>query len=209
MAPVTWYFDFISPYAYFSLLRLPELPATAQVTLQPILFAGVLNHWGQKGPAEIEPKRVWTYQSCVWLAQQRGWPFRMPSRHPFNPLPYLRLSIAAGNKAAAIKTIFDALWTTGVDPADSQVVANLAHKLDVDPARIADAGVKEALRLQTEAAVARGVFGVPTFAIGNRVFWGSDSVDFAAAYLRDPQILCTEEMQRATMLPTGADRLRH
>jgi 2-hydroxychromene-2-carboxylate isomerase len=209
MAPVTWYFDFISPYAYFGLLRLQELPADAQVTLQPILFAGVLNHWGQKGPAEIEPKRVWTYQSCVWLAQQRGWPFRMPARHPFNPLPYLRLAIAARNAPAAIRKIFDALWTTGVDPADGQVIAGLARSLDVDPARMTDQGVKEALRLQTDAAVARGVFGVPTFAIGDRVFWGADSLDFAAAYLRDPQILATAEMQRAAMLPTGADRLRH
>lgn len=208
MAAVTWYFDFVSPFSYFSLLRLSELPDDAKVTLQPILFAGVLDHWGQKGPAEIASKRVWTYQSCVWLAQRHGWLFRMPARHPFNPLPYLRLSIAAANEPAAIRRIFDQLWTTGVDPAEGQVVADLARDLRIDPTRLADQDVKDSLRLQTEQAIARGVFGVPTFAVGEQLFWGSDAVEFVSAYLRDPGILATEEMRRAATLPVGVERLR-
>ena len=126
MSEVTWYFDFVSPYSYFALQSLHRLPAGVSVVLQPVLFAGLLNHWGQKGPAEIEPKRVWTYRSCVWIAQREGWPFRLPARHPFNPLPYLRLAIAAERRPAAIRTIFERLWTRGDDPADPALMTELS-----------------------------------------------------------------------------------
>lgn len=206
MAEVTWYFDFISPYAYFGLQRLSELPADADVTLQPILFAGLLNHWGQKGPAEIPSKRTWTYRSCVWQARQRGWPFRMPAVHPFNPLPYLRLSIAAGNTPEAVRAVFNQLWTTGIDPSDPEVVVGLARTLNVHRSRLADPDVKDSLRLATNRAIELRVFGVPTFAIDDQIFWGSDAADFAAAYLTDPTLLSSEEMIRAATLPMGAER---
>ncbi|MEO1458067.1 MAG: DsbA family protein, partial [Pseudomonadota bacterium] len=82
-----WYFDFISPYAYLQFARLPELPDDVTVTLRPVLFAGLLEHWGQLGPAEIPMKRVHTGMVTRWRAEARGLPFRPPPRHPFNPLP--------------------------------------------------------------------------------------------------------------------------
>ena len=75
--------------------------------------------------------------------------------------------------------------------------------------RLSDVGVKNALRESTEQAVQRGVFGVPSLCIDQYVFWGSDGIDFAAAYLLDPGILATEEMMRAGTLPVGASRLAH
>ena len=207
MRRVTWYFDFISPYSYFSVHTLQRLGLDeAEVQFQPILFAAILNHWGQKGPAEMPTKRTWTYRSCVWWAQQNNMQFRVPAAHPFNPLPYLRLCIAAGNTATAVRTIFDGLWTTGVDPGDPGAVASLAASLNVPLERIADPAVKNALRESTEQAVQRGVFGVPTFAIDEHLFWGNDSVDFAAAYLRDPSIMQTRDMKLIDTLPVGASR---
>ncbi len=206
MATVTWYFDFISPYSYFGLRSLQQLPAGTQVQLQPILFAGLLNHWGQKGPAEIAPKRIWTYRSCIWWAQRNGVPFRMPAAHPFNSLPYLRMSIAAGNTREAIGTLFDALWTSGADPGDPQVIASAARAAGVGMERLADAQVKQSLREATERAAKEGVFGVPTLRIDGELFWGNDAVDFAAAYLRDPAILRTDAMQQAAAMPVGAAR---
>jgi 2-hydroxychromene-2-carboxylate isomerase len=204
---VTWYFDFISPYSYFGLQTLHRLPARATPTLQPILFAGLLNHWGQKGPAEIAPKRLWTYRSCVWIARREGWPFRLPAKHPFNSLPYLRLAIAAGREPDAIRTIFDRLWTRGDDPTDPRLVAELCERLGVPAERLAAQDVKDALRAGTERAAARGVFGVPTLAIGDDMFWGSDALEFALAALDDPSLMSNEEMQRAAQVPSGADRL--
>jgi 2-hydroxychromene-2-carboxylate isomerase len=207
MRRVTWYFDFISPYAYFSLQTLGRLGTEVELDYQPVLLAGLLNHWGQKGPAEIASKRVWTYRSCVWWAQQNNVPFRVPAAHPFNPLSYLRLSIAAGNSPSAVRTIFDGLWTSGVDPADPGAVASLAASLGVPLERIADPTVKSALRESTERAVQKGVFGVPTFAIDDHFFWGNDSLDFVIAYLRDPSIMQTEDMQRIDTLPVGVSRV--
>lgn len=208
MRRVSWYFDFISPYAYFSLHTLDRLGVDeAELHYRPVLFAGVLNHWGQKGPAEIAPKRVWTYRSCVWWAQQNNLPFRVPAAHPFNPLPYLRLCIAAGNSATAVRTIFDGLWTSGVDPADPRAVASLAVSLGVPLERLADPAVKSALRESTERAVEKGVFGVPTFGIDEHLFWGNDSVDFAAAYLRDPAVMHSPEMRLIDTLPVGVSRI--
>jgi 2-hydroxychromene-2-carboxylate isomerase len=134
-------------------------------------------------------------------------PFRVPAAHPFNPLSYLRLSIAAGNSPSAVRTIFDGLWTSGVDPADPGAVASLAASLGVPLERIADPTVKSALRESTERAVQKGVFGVPTFAIDDHLFWGNDSLDFVIAYLRDPSIMQTEDMQRIDTLPVGVSRV--
>jgi hypothetical protein len=101
MSQADWYFDFISPYAYLGLMRLRELPQDLEIRYRPVLFAGLLNHWEQKGPAEIAPKRSWTYRSCTWWASAHGIPFRFPAAHPFNSLPYLRLAIAAGSTGHA------------------------------------------------------------------------------------------------------------
>lgn len=205
--PVVWYFDFISPYAYFGLHTLGRLPRGAALQYRPILFAGLLKHWGQRGPAEIPPKRVWTYRSCIWLARRDQLPFQMPAAHPFNSLPFLRLAIAAGSTPEAIQTIFRSLWTTGADPADPSTISRLADLLAVPLQRLAEPSVKDELRANTDLAIHNGMFGVPSFGIGKEVFWGSDAVDFAAEYLTQPGILEDAEMRRAATLPVAASRL--
>jgi 2-hydroxychromene-2-carboxylate isomerase len=206
MHEADWYFDFISPYSYFGLVRLEELSKDLGIRYRPVLFAGLLNHWGQKGPAEIPAKRSWTHRWCTWWATERGIPFRFPTVHPFNPLPYLRLAIAANNSAQAVRLIFRALWTTGADPSDDRVLTALARSLDVDQLRLSEQDVKDALRFETEQAAARGVFGVPTLIVQGQLFWGADATDFVKAYLADPGIVTTDEMKRVSTLPMGASR---
>ena len=160
----TWYFDVISPFAYLHLQRFSELPADLAIDYKPVLFAGLLNHWGQKGPAEIDAKRRWTYRACQFWADSRGIPFRFPAAHPFNPLHHLRLILACGTTPEAVRRVFEHLWTTGADPADEKAFATLAHSLGIDDlAALGAAEVKDALRRNTEEAAARGIFGVPTF----------------------------------------------
>ncbi len=206
MQQADWYFDFISPYAYLGLLRLNELPPDLEIAYRPVLFAGLLNHWEQKGPAEIPPKRLWTYRSCAWWAARHGVPFRFPAAHPFNSLPYLRLALAAGCSGQAVRRIFAALWTTGADPSDPRLLADLTRSLGLDPAELSRQEVKDALRIGTEHAIAHGVFGVPTLELAGELFWGADATDFVQAYLADPGILSTAEMQRLATLPVGAAR---
>jgi 2-hydroxychromene-2-carboxylate isomerase len=206
MREADWYFDFISPYAYFGLLRLQELGGRLEIRHRPILFAELLKRCGQKGPAEIPAKRLWTYRWCTWWAAEQRIPFRVPAAHPFNPLPYLRLAIATEADRHAIRLIFDTLWTTGVDPGDQAVLASLTERLAIDPARIVASDVKDVLRHETDSAVARGVFGVPTLVIDDQLFWGADATGFAKAYVVDPGIVAAPEMKRLVTVPIGAAR---
>jgi 2-hydroxychromene-2-carboxylate isomerase len=199
---IDWYFDFVSPYSYICLHRLGDLaPATAY---RPVLFAGLLQHWGHKGPAEVEPKRRWTYRWCTWWAEHLGIPFRFPASHPFNPLPHLRLALAAGCTTEVITQIFDAIWTTGREA--SQGFADLCKSLRVHPTKLEAPEIKDALKKSTERAISRGVFGVPTFFVEGELFWGADSIDFLRAYIADPKVINNAEMQRLETLPVGAAR---
>jgi 2-hydroxychromene-2-carboxylate isomerase len=200
---IDWYFDFVSPYSYICLHRLGELPAT-QVCYRPVLFAGLLNHWGQKGPAEIPAKRKWTYRWCTWWANQLGITFRFPAVHPFNPLPYLRLAIAAGSSEAVVRRIFELLWTTGDEALHQRRFDALCAEFGVDAAGLEAA--KETLRKSTSDAAVRGVFGVPSFVIDGEVFWGADAVEFLKAFIEDEAVLHNPEMRRVDNLPVGAAR---
>ena len=206
MRRVTWYFDFVSPFSYLCLARLGELPDDVELDYRPVLFAGLLQHFGQKGPAEIDAKRRWTYRWCQWSAQRLGLPFRFPATHPFNPLHHLRLAIAARSEPAAVKRIFEALWTTGGEPANPEAYAELARELGVDALSAAAPVVKQTLRENTERAAAAGVFGVPSFEADGEIFWGVDSVDLLKAFLADASVLRNAEMSRLDALPVGANR---
>jgi 2-hydroxychromene-2-carboxylate isomerase len=91
------------------------------------MFAGLLKHWGTKGPAEVPSKRLHTYQYCVWSAKHQGMPFRMPARHPFNLLPSQRLLIALGATNPVVEAAFDFIYGQGRDP--EQEFAALADRL--------------------------------------------------------------------------------
>ena len=174
-----WYFDVVSPFAYLQLARFDRLPHDLTVTLRPVLFAGLLGHWGHKGPAEIEAKRLQTYRYSQWRAEREGIVMRFPPVHPFNPLKALRLCIARGCDAATVRAVFDHIWRDGVGIDGEAGWQALARRLGIG-AGDADAlasspEVKEALRRSTGEAVAAGVYGVPTFRIGNELFWGDDA----------------------------------
>jgi len=206
MHSITWYFDFVSPYSYLAFKRLHELPRDVAVELRPVLFAGLLNHFGQKGPAEIDAKRRWTYRWCTWWAKELGIPFRFPASHPFNPLHHLRLAIAAGPSRENVGRIFDALWTSGAEAADPAAFKALAKELGVDEAKLALPEVKDTLRKRTQDAAARGVFGVPTWEVDGELFWGADALGFVNAFLADRAALHNDEMRRADSLPVGTAR---
>jgi 2-hydroxychromene-2-carboxylate isomerase len=204
MASLDWYFDFVSPYSYICLHRLAEVPRP--VNFKPVLFAGLLNHWGQKGPAEIPAKRQWTYRWCTWWAAELDIPFRFPAAHPFNPLPHLRLALACGSAPEAVKRIFGWVWMTGENAADPQRFDALCRELGIEQARLGAEDIKVGLRKNTEEAAARGVFGVPSFAVDGEVFWGADSIGFLNAFLKDRSVIDNEEMRRIDALPVAAAR---
>ena len=129
------------------------------------------------------------------------------SAHTALPASQLRLCLAAGATRAATRTIFDALWTTGADPADPALVASLATRLGLPLAAIDAPEVKRQLRANGDDAISAGVFGVPTLVIDGQLFWGVDGMDFAAAFLTNPAVLDSDEMRRLATLPAAATRM--
>jgi 2-hydroxychromene-2-carboxylate isomerase len=203
-----WYFDFVSPFAYLQSERLASLAPRVSVRYKPVLFAGLLGASGQKGPAEIAAKRTFTYRFCVWQARRLGIPFKFPPEHQFNPLPLLRLAIACDSSPAAIHRIFRFVWADGRLPDLPIEWAELTGELglpDAD-ARIGAAEVKDELRRNTDEAVARGVFGVPTLAIGSELFWGADATEMAAEFVAAGCRFGDPEYARVADLPVGAAR---
>ena len=197
MKHITCYLDFISPYAYLAFEKLPValLGHSYSVTYKPILFAALLKHHGQLGPAEIAPKRDWTYRQVLWQAHTEGVELQLPASHPFNPLALLRLAVACDAQGSpnryVCETIFRHVWQGGLEASDPQRLAALRTQLA--PARdIQDATVKAQLQAHTDEALARGLFGVPSFVVDDKVFWGFDALPMLKAYLDGDQWFDTQ-----------------
>lgn len=194
MHRLAFHLDPVSPYAYLAFEALPQAleGCSYLVEYRPVLFAGLLQHHGQKGPAEIEPKRAWTFRQVAWRAHELGVPLQTPAQHPFNPLPLLRLMLACAPAGGlpnrhVVQAVLHHVWRGGGAPADhpdrlAALTAALAPQRD--PTSLE---VKAELRALTDGAVAAGLFGVPTLEVDGRQFWGLDALPMLAAYLRgDP-----------------------
>jgi 2-hydroxychromene-2-carboxylate isomerase len=207
---VEWYFDFISPFSYLQLEEFDRLPIGVDVALRPVLFAGLLNHWGHKGAAEIPTKRRFSYQFVQWIAERDAVPLKFPPAHPFNPIRALRLAIVAGSGVAPVRTIFRHIWREGKSLEDPDQWTELCAKVGIsDPdAKINEPGIKEELKRNGERAVTVGLFGVPSFVIDGEIFWGADATGMVVDYLREPQRFSSGEFARVASLPIGAERLR-
>jgi 2-hydroxychromene-2-carboxylate isomerase len=190
MKTIDLWFDPVSPYAYLAFERLPAAFAglSYNVAYRPIVFAALLKAFDHKGPAEIEPKRAWTFRQTHWLAHRHGVSMDTPVRHPFNPIALSRLVWAtapAGSTPSrhACETVLHHVWRGGADAEDparlAELVARLAPRLDP-----ASDEVKQRLRDATDAALARGLFGVPTLGVDDKLFWGFDALDMLADCLR-------------------------
>lgn len=208
---LSFYFDYISPYAYLAWQRLrtfvPEHGLA--IDLRPTVFATLLNAHGHKGPAEIEPKRLYMFRDCTRLARAMGVPFEPPASHPFNPLPALRASIldmAESTRHALVSRLYAATWAESRDIGSPAVVAKLCDEVGVPDVleRIQEPGVKERLRKLGEEAIAIGVFGVPTFVVGDQLFFGNDSFPHMTRYLEgDDPFDPAEEARWKAVSPTA------
>ena len=192
MKHLTFYLDFISPYAYLAFEKLPQalMGHSVSVSYKPILFAALLKHHGQLGPAEMPGKRDWTYRQVLWQAHTQGLDLQMPASHPFNPLSLLRLALACSAQGApnryVCETVFKHVWQGGAPADDAERLQQLTQLLA--PQRLVGSDeVKAQLKANTEEALALGVFGVPTIAVDDKLFWGFDALPMLTAYLnKDP-----------------------
>lgn len=208
MQDCDWYFDLISPFAYLQWKSRDRLAGVARLRPIPIVLGAVLGHWGQKGPAEVAPKRLHTYRAAWWRAGQLGLPFRMPPAHPFSSLAALRLAVALDASDAAVDALFDAAFGEGRDLSDPAVLADIGGAFGIDDvaAAIGKPEIRERLRANTDAAIRRGVFGVPMMAVGDDLFWGEDMTAMLVDRLANPARFDTPELERLRDLPVGIRR---
>lgn len=181
-----FYFDFVSPYAYLAwtqIHRITERHGRA-LELVPVLFAGLLNHHGTKGPAEIPAKRRYLLFDTIRKARALGVPFGPPPHHPFNPLLALRVVSApmdATARRALIDRIYAGVWSgEGANAEDEETIARFAGEVGLDASAVLQsarsAEGKARLQEQTARAIADGVFGVPTVLADGEPFWGVETL---------------------------------
>jgi 2-hydroxychromene-2-carboxylate isomerase len=188
---IRFIFDYESPNAYLAWTQLPALAARHQATVEPVpvLYAALLDANGQLGPGEQPTKARWMMKNVVRKAALVGVPLRPPAFLPFNPLLALRVTLLAppADRAAVIDALFAAVWARQQHVSEPAVVEAILGDLGLDGgalvARAQEPEVKAHLRRETEAAVARGVFGVPTMEVGGELFWGYDDFRFLELYL--------------------------
>ena len=215
MRELHFYFDFISPYAYFSWRWLQPFCRQHRLTLipHPVVFGKLLDHWGQLGPAEVKPKKAALYRYCYRYAHAEGFNFNPPQRHPFNPLPALRLSlkeVSGEQQQALISAIFEAGWSRGADLSCEhtlkQLVTDVGLDADITMARIQEADVKALLVQETQEALAQDVFGVPTFVLDGELFWGNDQREHLKLCVEGDDPLDREALEEMLARARGIDR---
>jgi 2-hydroxychromene-2-carboxylate isomerase len=198
MREILFHFDYLSPYSYLAWreVRARDL----RVTPIPIAFGALLDHGGQLGPAEIPAKRRFMIRDCMRRAEELGVPFTFPPRHPFRTLDALRASI--DQPPEVIDRLFAACWEHGRDLSDLNVLAEVLHPLPLPD----DPALGERLRRNTDEAIARGVFGVPTFVVNGEVIWGSDRIADVLAVSEGRSRIDEAKFERFASVPAGVVR---
>ena len=190
---VEFYFYFGRPYSYLAYKALPGSAAAhgAQIVWRPMLLGGVFKACGNHSPIEIPAKGKWLRQDLQRWAQRYSVAFNHNPYFPVNTLTLMRG--AAGMQMRGplfhkyVEAMFHAMWGEPRNLGDPQQLAAVLGQAGIDAAdfnsMVNDPAVKEQLKRNTEEAVARGVFGAPTFFVGEEMFWGQDRLEFVAAAL--------------------------
>ena len=212
MKHITFYLDFVSPYAWLAYERLPDAleGLSYSVSYKPVLLGALLQQHANPGPAGIAPKRDWTYRHVTWLGHAQGTPLQMPARHPFNPLPLLRQALACSDDGCINRFVAGALlrhvWQGGHDALDAERLRVLAEQLSeqIRPGQdMHSEAPKALLRANTEAAQAAGVFGVPAFEVDGKLFWGLDGLPMLRAYLAGDAWFDGPQWDAVALVPSG------
>jgi 2-hydroxychromene-2-carboxylate isomerase len=187
-----FYFDYESPNAFLAWIELPKLAERYGVALDlvPVLYAGLLDAHGQLGPGEMPAKGRWMGKNVLRKAAVLGVPLNLPELFPFNPLLALRvfiLPLEENDRRSMIDALFRAVWVRGLHVSEASVVTTLLDELGLPGttlvAQAQTPEVKTRLRQQTDDAIARGVFGVPTMEVGDELFWGYDDFPYLERFL--------------------------
>jgi 2-hydroxychromene-2-carboxylate isomerase len=189
-----WY-DFGSTATYLAWTQLPALEAAtgAKAIWKPMLLGAVFQAAGNQSPANIPAKGKYIFADFARFAKRYGVTLNRNPYFPINTLLLMRIAVVLQTKADArfpdyCRAAFNSIWVESLNMNDAVVAAGVIQRAGFDAqaliAAASDQSTKDALKAATQAAVDRGIFGAPTFFVGDQMFWGQDRMDFVKEALQ-------------------------
>lgn len=210
MKTVDYYFDYLSPWAYFSWLKLKPLvqERKIQLILHPVPYPKLSEAFQQRAVATLPPKRECIFKFAIRYALKNNLPFEIPKYHPFRPYLALRLSLnsVAGEKQAElVDLLFKACWKEQVHLENENEVLTTLNESGFDGESLLEKAksieAKKELTNETNIAIGRGVFGVPTFIADGELFWGNDQLEYLMDFLDGKDVLQVFYSKEKPLLP--------
>jgi 2-hydroxychromene-2-carboxylate isomerase len=204
MKELNFYFDYLSPFSYFAWLKLGVLRTelNLQVNLKPVALGPLLNHWGIKGPGEVQPKREFLLKEMLRYANKNNIEFTTPKTHPFNSLYALRLSlfeVAGPHQEKVIDVLWKSGWQKRIDMGSPEELIECLKKNDLPGEELYEKSfsreAKQALKANIQEAIDFGAFGVPSFVINSELFWGADSMENLKDFINGKDTLDREKFE--------------
>ncbi|HEY1077789.1 MAG TPA: 2-hydroxychromene-2-carboxylate isomerase [Fontimonas sp.] len=188
---IEFYWDAVSPYTYLAATRIEPLAQRHGATLiwKPVLLGKVLEASGNRPPITVQSKGKYMFRDLTLWSRYYGVPLTMPSVFPTNSITAMRIAcgLPAAHCGRWAQATMQAYWGRGQDIGKPELLQELAAGLGLDPqatlALAQEPAVKDQLKLNTEEAVQRGIFGAPAFFVDDTLFWGNDRLDLMDAYL--------------------------
>ncbi len=187
MKRVEFFYDYASTYSYLAHRPIEELAERhdAELVFKPMVLGFVFKATGNSMPAAVPAKAAYMVHDVRRWVRHYGVPFHMPSVFPVNTIRALRTAIAAleeGVFPAFHHAVMQAYWANDQDIGDGEVLTALATRAGLDGVRLVarteELAIKDKLKANTDEAIRRGVFGAPTFFVGDQMFWGNDRLLF-------------------------------
>ena len=183
---VTFCFDFGSPYSYLAYNNLDSIrDAGGEVAILPVLLGGIFKATGNQPPAAVQKKGEYMFKDINRWSKKLDIPFKMNPYFPILTVPHMRGAVLAQRENILEKymqVMFEAIWVKAMNLNDQEILTNIAEKSGIDPNQFAEEissdEIKNKLRENTEFAISKGAFGVPTYYLDDEMFWGIDSVKF-------------------------------
>ena len=190
---VTFCFDFGSPYSYLAYNYLSPIKETgARIDLKPVLLGGIFKATGNQPPATVQKKGEYMFKDIQRWANKLDISFKMNPYFPILTVPHMRGAILAQKKDILeeyMQSMFDSMWLKGLNLNDQEILTKVASESGIDPNDFAEGissdEIKDELRLNTQFAIDKGAFGVPTYFLENEIFWGIDSIKFLLESLKN------------------------
>ena len=183
---IDFYFDFISPYSYLAHKKIKVFREKGiNFNYKPILVGGLHNLQGITAPAFNKPKLNHMIQDCILFAKKDNFNFIWNSNFPINSLSLMRgyLFLESNKKDLYLDIIFDGYWKDNLDVSKEEILIKLLKKCNINVNNflegIKDSKIKGELKAVTQDAHDKEIFGVPTFVVNNKIFWGQDRLEFA------------------------------